>query len=77
MSELNTVADPDLQIGGGWGEGLSHPDPPIIVGGVVLKFFFRPSGPQFGPKITRWGGGGENAGPPGPLPWIRQWNRMP
>ena len=46
----NTVANP----GGGGGQG-GHPDPP--------KKHFRPSGPQFGLKIT---GGG--AGPLGPSP---------
>ena len=45
------LADPDLQIGGGGG----HPEPQIRVVGR----FFRPFGPQFGPKIR-------GAGPPGP-----------
>ena len=44
-------ADPDLQIRGG--------------PGLQKKFFFRPSGPQFGLKIR---GGGEEAGPPGLSP---------
>ena len=51
------MPDPALEIkveGGGGGTGLP-------------KKFFRPFGPQFGPKIR----GG--AGPRGPLLWIRHW----
>ena len=51
-----TVADPDLQIGG----GDSHPDPEIR-GGAGLKKHFRPFGP-LGLKIR-------GAGPPGPSHW--------
>ena len=42
----NTVANPDLQMGGGRG----HPDPEIRGGPVLKKIFFRPFRPQFGPK---------------------------
>ena len=49
----NTVANPDLQIGGGGG-GV-HPDPEIR-GGPVLKkfFFFGPSGLSL---VQKKGGG--------------------
>ena len=53
-------ADPDLQIRGGGG-GSGHPDPEIIGVGRSKKNFFRPLGPQFGPKIR-------GADPPGPSP---------
>ena len=53
------MADPDLQIRGGGGEGGAggHPDPDIREGGGLQKTFFR-----FGLKIR--GGGGSL----GPLP---------
>ena len=50
-------ADPDLPIRGGGG----HPDPEIIGVERSKKNFFRPLGPQFGPKIR-------GAAPPGPSP---------
>ena len=49
--------DPDLPIRGGAG----HPDPEIIGVERSKKNFFRPLGPQFGPKIR-------GAGSPGPSP---------
>ena len=57
-------ADPDLQIRGGGG---GHPDPDIRGMGRSKKIFFRPFGPQFGPKIR-------GGGPPGPLLWICHWS---
>ena len=58
------VADPDLQIRPGGGNG--HPDPEI--GGAGLqKNFFRPFRASFWSKKK----GRRRPGPPGPLPWIR------
>ena len=45
ISGSYAVADPDLQIGGGVGEG----------GGGLKTYFFRSFGPQFGLKIRRSG----------------------
>ena len=53
------LADPDLQIR--WGPVIQTLR--LLEWGGGKKSFFRPFGPQFGPKI--WGGG---AGPPGPSP---------
>ena len=61
--------DPDLPIRGGGGGhpglpirgGAGHPDPEIIGVERSKKNFFRPLGPQFGPKIR-------GAGSPGPSP---------
>ena len=55
-------ADPDLQIRGGSG----HPDPEIRGMGRSKKIFFRPFGPQFGPKIR---GGRAPRAPPLDLHW--------
>ena len=55
------VVDPDLQIkkgAGGWGRAARQ----------KKTKSFRPLGPHFGLEVTR-----EGPGPPGPLPWIRQW----
>ena len=64
-----TVLDPDLQMGGGGGEGSGgHPDPEKMGGEVSKEFFFNffpPLGPQFGLKI-RGGGVGRTS------PWICQ-----
>ena len=58
-----TVADPDLQIRGGGGEGGdSHPDPEIRRGGGRKTKFCQPLGLQFGLKIR--GGGGSFLDPP-------------
>ena len=46
-----SVADPDLQMGGGRGEGGGHADPEIRRGASLKKNFSRPFGRQFGPKI--------------------------
>ena len=46
----------------------SHPDFEIR-GGGLQKQIFRPFGPHFALSIR---GGGEEGGPPGPLPWIRR-----
>ena len=54
-----TVADPDLQMGGGGG---SHPDPDISRGDSLKKIYFQPLRHQFFLKII----GGP--GPPGPSP---------
>ena len=51
------MADPDLQIKGGGG----HPVPEIRGGSGLKKMFFRPFGPQLGPKIRE-------SGPLGPSP---------
>ena len=51
------MADPDLQISGGGGEGGAGDE------GRSQKLFFRPFGPQFGVTIM--------GVPPGPLPWMR------
>ena len=63
--ELQAVADPDLQIGGGG----SHPDPDIRGGGgggggggLSPKKIFRPFRPHFGRKIRG------DPGSPGPSP---------
>ena len=57
---VSLVPDPDLEIRGGGGERSSRP---LDKGGPGLpKNFFRPFGPQFGPKLR----GG--AAPPGPTP---------
>ena len=55
-----TVADPDLQIRGGGGDGGGHPVPEIRGGEAGLKKFFRPLRPQLGV--------GEGVGTPGPSP---------
>ena len=52
------VAHPDLQT-----RGPSHSDPEIR-GGALKKIFYRPVGPQFGPKMR--GGPGS----PRLIPWI-------
>ena len=62
-SRLNAVPDPDLEIRGGGGGGLSRP----LEKGGLQKNFFRSFGPQFGLKIR-------GCGPPGPLPWIHHRN---
>ena len=58
-----TVLDPDLQMGGGGGEGSGgHPDPEKMGGEVSKEFFFNffpPLGPQFGLKIRGGGGGAD------------------
>ena len=60
---LSSVADPDLQIRWGGGEGSEgHPDPEKRGGGGLKKEFFRPFGPQFGLKIRGV------PSPPGPSP---------
>ena len=48
---LYPVADPDIQIRRRVGGG--HPDPEIRGRPGLKKKFFRPFGPQFGPK-KRW-----------------------
>ena len=53
------MADRDLQLRGGGGEG--HPDPEIRGEPGLQKNFFRPFRPQFGLKIR--GVGGKGAGP--------------
>ena len=55
MDKISTGSIP-WDRGGGWRGGRSLP-----------KKFFRPFGPQFGPKIRR------GASLPGPIPWIRLW----
>ena len=52
--------DPDLPIRGGGGGRSSRPRD-YWSGAVEKKNFFRPLGPQFGPKIP-------GGGPPGPSP---------
>ena len=63
-----TVPDPDLERGGGEG---SHLEPYVRgrggEGGGLPPKFFRPFGPQFGPRIRG------RSGAPGTLPWIRHW----
>ena len=58
------MADPDLQISGGDGEGGS---PDIRTELVSRNFCFRSLGPHFGLKIS----GGRGRGGGGRLPWIR------
>ena len=60
----SAVADLDLQIKGGRGEGAGHPHPEIRGGGAVSKkiLFFLPFRPHFGRKIR------EGAAPPSPSP---------
>ena len=51
--------DPDLQIRGGGGGGVGHPDPEMMGGPMLKKIFFRPVRPQLGLKIR---GGGASSG---------------
>ena len=61
MTFCSGGSSPSDKGGGDWGWGgvPGHPDPEIRRG-LVLRFIFRPFGPQFGLKIR----GG--ASPPGP-----------
>ena len=54
-TEINPVADPDLQMRG-WEGGCGHPLSEMAGGGGRLKIFF------FWPK-NKWGGEGGGAGP--------------
>ena len=56
--------DPEIRGVGGGREVYGHPDPQIREGAGLPKNFFRPFGPQFGPKIRV----GAGVGPLGPSP---------
>ena len=65
--ELQAVADPDLQIGGGG----SHPDPEIRGGGGAFsKKNFSTLPASF------WSKNKGGPGLPGPLPWIWRWQGL-
>ena len=62
---VNTVPDPELEVGGGGGVGGGHPNPEKRGGGLRKIFFDR--------RASIWS---ENKGDgvPGPFPWIRHCN---
>ena len=62
MAKLGNKLVPDPHLGMVGEGGGGHPDPQIRKGAGLPKKFFRPFGPQLGPKIR----GGP--GPPGPSP---------
>ena len=63
---VSTVPDPELEMGGGVGDGHPNPEKRGGGGGGGGKIFFARRAPT--------GAGGGGGGVPGPFPWIRHCN---